>query len=214
MKTLCVTVVALAGVCAFAQQVVPITSLQPVVPAKVLTRQAAERPHVLFLNVAKAVNDELFREAVAAVSLVVQVNLEATSIPGPLEREALWERGYTAKRYGDKAKLIVYVKNDPKEVSFINAPGNWAVVNLSGLDRDKPDTERYRRRLRQMMLKGLAHACGVGATGDSHCVMYNNSFTLEGMDKTSVSYSPFAGAPVQDTLLAIGGISMFGQAQE
>jgi hypothetical protein len=202
-----------ANVSVMAQEGVKIMPLPRVAPDKVLTADAARKPHVLFLNVGRAVDEALFREAVAAVSLVMPINLKADAMAAPLPREKLWERGYTEARHGN-AKLVVYVCGDPKDVAFINAPGFWSMINVSGLDRDKPDAARFSRRLRQMMLKGLAQACGVGASGDYRCVMYYKSFTLEGLDNVSVSYSPFASAPVQGMLLAIGGEAIFRMPEE
>ena len=194
-------------------EVLPSVPLPKVDPDKVLTEQAALKPHVLFVNLDKALEDVLFREAVAAVSLVQAVNLAVAEAKG-FEGVNLFEKKPRDRRFGEQAKVVVYVVNKPGMVSFLNAPGYWALVNLSGLDRDKPEAERYRRRLRQMMLKGLAHACGVGATFDARCVMYSESFTLEGMDKTSVSYSPFASGPLDSQLKALGGEAILRYAEE
>jgi len=209
-KTLLLLLLAVS--CARAQEPVPIVPLAPVDPVKVLTTAVAVQPHVLFVNVDKALEDALFREAVAAVALVMPVNLAVAEAQG-FDGVNLFEKEVRDTRFSAQAKLAVYVANKPEVLSFISAPGRWALINVSGLDRDKPDAERYRRRLRQMMLKGLAQACGVGSTGDFRCVMYHKSFTLEGLDKTSVSYSPFAGGPVQDTLLEIGGMAIFRQPE-
>jgi len=210
MKTMLLLLLAVS--CVRAQEAVKILPLQPVDPDKVLTTEVALRSHVLFVNFDKALDEALFREAVAAVSLVLPVNLAVAEAKG-FDGVNLFDKGGTDTRFSGQAKLVVYVANKPDVLSFLSAPGRWALINVSGLGRDNPDPERYRRRLRQMMLKGLAHACGIGATGDHRCVMYHKSFTLEGLDKTSVSYSPFAGGTLQDSLLEIGGMAICRQPE-
>lgn len=56
-----------------------------------------------------------------------------------------------------------------------------------------------------MLLKGLALACGLGASSDQYCVMYYKSFTLDGMDCTSATYGPNVYMPLLETLTALGG---------
>jgi hypothetical protein len=215
MKTICFLFAALLGTCALAQQTTSIPPLPKIDATVVLTKAATEKPHVLFVNVGRALDEALFREAVAAVSLVEPINLGVTEMKNldglnPLARDD-WN-----KRFSKQAKLVVYVANKPDLVSYLNAPGRWALINLNGLDKGLPkeDPERYRRRLRQMMLKGLAQACGVGANFERHCVMYQESFVVDGIDQTSVSYSPFAWGPLQDRLLAAGGQEIMQPAQE
>ena len=199
----CGLVAVLASAGAWAQQV-PITPLAKVDAAAVLTKQAAEKPHVLFVNVDQALDEANFREAVAAVSLLQPVNLAVMDAKGlnglnPLDRDA------RRKQVSPAAKLVIYVVNNPKLVAYLSVPRQWAVINLHGLDNGLPkeDPERYRRRMRQMMLKGLALACGAGANFDQRCVMYQGSFTAEGIDQTSLSYSPFVMGPMQEALSLI-----------
>lgn len=186
----------------------PIPPLPPVAVEKILTAEAAQHPHVSFVDVGSKIDDKLFREAVAAVSKFLRVYMTVEKAD-QLDPSTVLKRTDLGARFGANAKLVVYVLNDPETVSFLNAPGRWSLINLSGLDRDKPDPERYRRRLRQMMMKGLAHACGVGVVEEPRCVMYSGSFTLEGMDKTSASYSPFAAYPIQNLLHTLGGEAIF-----
>lgn len=202
----------LATCMVYGQDSVKILPLTPVNPDKVLTEEAKNQPHVCFVNVGQAVAPELFREMVAGITLILPVHL-ATAVADDFDGQNLFERSGGGSRFGRNAKLVIYVVNKPGLVSFINVPARWALINLHGLDRDKPDQERYRRRLRQMALKGLAHACGAGASPDTRCVMYYGSFTLDGIDKTSVSYSPFVHDPVQRILLAVGGEKIFPAPQ-
>jgi hypothetical protein len=186
----------------------PIPTLPPISVDKILTPEAAKHPHVCFVNVGSKVDAKLFREAAAAVSKLLRV-YSTVETAQKLDPETILKRTDHNIRFGDKAVLVVYAVNNPEIVSFLNAPGKWALINISGLDRDKPEPERYRRRLQQMLLKGMAHACGVGATAESRCVMFSESFTLDGMDKTSVSYSPFAAFPIQNLLSTLGGEEIF-----
>lgn len=185
-----------------------IPPLPPVNTEKILAPEAARHPHVSFVDVGSKVDDKLIREAVAAVSQLLRVYMTVEKA-NQVDSATVLKRTDLSARFGANAKLVVYVLNDPDTVSFLNAPGRWSLINLSGLDRDRPDQERYRRRLRQMMMKGLAHACGVGVVEEPRCVMYSGSFTLEGMDKTSASYSPFAAYPIQNLLHTLGGDAIF-----
>lgn len=188
------------------------TPLPMVDPDRVLVTQGP-RPHVLFVNVAAAEKEPLLRDAVAAVSLVMPVNLALKELAALPPAADLY--GRKALNVGSPStKLTVFVCRDPSLASFLAAPGRWAMVNLHGLDRNTPEAELYRRRLRQMMLKGLGLAAGVGGNGDSRCVMYYKSFTLSGIDQTSVSYSPFAGSPLQSLLVDIGSEAIFAVPEE
>ena len=117
MKTHCIRFLAVFfAACAFAQDV-PILPLEKVDAAKVLTKQAAEKPHVLFVNVDKALDDARFREAVAAVTLVIPVNLEVTTQKALDDLNALVKPDAN-KRFSKQAKLVVYVVNKPELVSY------------------------------------------------------------------------------------------------
>jgi hypothetical protein len=63
--------------------------------------------------------------------------------------------------------LVVYVVNKPEMIPFAAAPCYWLIINISGFDNNlsSDDPERCRHRLRQLMLKGLGRACGVGEYG-------------------------------------------------
>lgn len=183
---------------------VKILPLPPVNADSVLLPEMKEKPHVCFVNDNKALNTNVFREAVASVALAMSINLVATDDTS-FGKYDFFKKQNHGERFGKNARILVFVVNKPDFVSYISVPGQWAMVNLNGLDRDRPDAERYRRRIRQMMLKGLAFACGVGGNPDSRCVMYSESFSLEGIDKTSLSYSPFADITIRTTLKALVG---------
>jgi hypothetical protein len=99
----------------------------------------------------------------------------------------------------------VFVERNERGYSFLNAQGSWSMVNLRGVERGNPDAATLRDRRAKMLLKGLAFACGGGATLEPKCSLYCGSFTLEGMDRTGVQISPMAYFPMLETLRAIGG---------
>jgi len=78
------------------------------------------------------------------------------------------------------------------------------MVNLRGIERGAAGqvlADRYAK----MLLKGVGHAAGSGATLDANCSLFYGSFTLEGMDKTRIQISPQAYFPMLETLRAVAG---------
>lgn len=187
-----------------------VTVLDPVKDVDaMLPEDAVQRPHIVFVNVDKALSTEAFREAAAYVRMKYSVNVVVRDAREPLACDALRDPTILRKRFGDKAVIVVAVVKQEIGASFINIPGSFAQVNLRGLDKDKPDAFFLKKRRTQMLLKGLAHACGIGATMDSTCVMKYNSFTLEGMDLVSATYGPNAYFPMSKLLKEIGGDGIF-----
>jgi hypothetical protein len=191
-----------------AQTAIP--KLQPVDAGSILLEKAISLPHVTFVNVGKAVNEVDFREAVAAVSLVENINLVALKTNALPSLNTMMTRSFKDSSLHTNSCLVVYIVKDKELASFISNAFAWSVLNVQDLEQDTPSPEKFKRRLRQTMLRGLAFACGVGATFDStRCVMGASTFSLEGMDKASSSFSPYAAGPVQDALLRIGGDKIF-----
>jgi hypothetical protein len=189
----------------------PVAGLSPVDPDKILTAEAKRHAHVCFVNVDNAVNDVRFRDAVAAVTLCCPIHLAVADVKNMTSDQLLLKKPKNSA-FGDKAKIVVYVVKKPEMVMFAGMPLRWAMVNMAGLDKNLPqdDPDAYRARLRKMILKGLALACGVGANMDSgRCVMSMGSFTESTIDQTSASFSPFAGIVLMDTLLKVGGSDIF-----
>jgi hypothetical protein len=164
-------------------------------------------PHVCFANIAKALDTALLKEVTEGhIPGLMPLNIRVAQADafGGMER---FDLSQPDMRFGAAAKLIVYVVNDPKLPYLTCVPGHWALVNVRGLDKGlSGDIGKYKERLKKVMLKGLGYAAGVGGNQDTgRCVMAFGSFeTLDGIDSTSATYSPFAQFPMMDFLAAKG----------
>ncbi len=167
--------------------------------------EAAERSHVLFVNVAGALPEADFADVAEYAASRVQINLWTNSIPASMVRELFDNPAALTNRFGPKCCAAVFIERNAKGYSFLNAQGSWSMVNLRGIDRGAPPAEILRDRRAKILLKGLAYACGSGASLEPKCSLYYGSFTLEGMDKTGVQISPNSYFPMLETLRAIGG---------
>ncbi len=166
---------------------------------------AAKRNHVLVVNVGGALSDEAFSKAVERAASVVTVNVWTSSIPKSVVSRLAEGSTDIKTLFGDKAKVAVFVENNDKGPSFLHYPAHWGMVNLYGLDKDRPNAETLAMRQAKMILKGLAYAGGGGATLEKVCAMNCQSFTLAGMDKTLLVVSPMSYFPMLETLRAVGG---------
>lgn len=167
--------------------------------------EAAEKNHVLFVNVGNAIPVDQFPGIVEFAASRVQINIWTNSIAKSMIHELIDSPAALTNRFGPKCCTAIFIENNSIGYSFLNAQGSWSMVNMRGLDRDKPSPEVLRDRYTKMLLKGLAYACGGGASLESKCSLYYGSFTLEGMDKTGIQISPMSYFPMLETLRAIGG---------
>lgn len=167
--------------------------------------ESAGTSHVLFVNVSGALSDEDFADVAEYAASRVQINIWTNSIDASMVRMLMDDPGLLAKRFGPKCCAAVFIERNGKGYSFLNAPGSWSMVNLRGIDRGAPSAQLLRDRRAKMLLKGLAYACGSGASMEPKCSLYCGSFTLEGMDKTGVQISPMSYFPMLEVLSAIGG---------
>jgi len=163
-----------------------------------------ESPHVLFVNVNGAVSAAELKGAVTNIVYEAPVHLAYASVPR-MDYGKLLQKNPENPCLDRSAKLVVYVVNDPQTVSFVSVPKEWALVNVAGFETNNPLLNSV--RLKKLMLKGFALACGAGGNHDStRCVMAVDSFSPATIDSTGISYSPFASAPVQTTLDSFAGI--------
>lgn len=216
-RLLTMLIVLLAGFsCAQQKPTSPGSATTKIEPDTVLTEKARRAPHICFVNIANAVEEKAFRQAVATVSTVLPLNVavaKADAVPGG----SLLEAEKPDLRFGKEAKLLVYVVSTPKLVKYASVPQQWALVNVYGLESGLASNQanRVETRLTKMMLKGVGFAAGIGANMDAtRCVMGAGSFrSWEGVDQTSASFSPFAGIPMMDVLTALG-VVLTGPALE
>lgn len=174
-------------------------------PPRPFLPEAAARSHVLLVNVGGAMPEALFAKAAERACSTVYVNFWTNSIPKSVFRELIEDPSLLKAKFGKKVCVAVFIERNEKGPSFLQSPGAWSMVNLRGLDRDKPDAAKYETRCAKMVLKGIAYACGGGNTLERVCDMYCGSFTLAGMDAANLTISPMAYFPMLEILKALGG---------
>ena len=161
---------------------------------------ASAKNHIAFVNVGGAIEEKLFAETVTnELDTVLMINkvvdrADAINIPDLIGKASM---GYPKT----ERQLSVYFVDSKDLPPQVTVPSYFAVINVRGLKKDAT-AEVYAKRVKKMVLKGLAFACGFGANQDiGRCVMAVGSFeSLKGIDATSASYSPFCFFPLQDYL--------------
>jgi hypothetical protein len=174
------------------------------------------QPHILFVNVGKALEQKKLRDAVCAVWADSHVNVAVAEAESPPPGLDPFAPAFRDARFGEASKLLVYVVNTPGKASFVSMPGTWAVVNLHGFDAKLPkdDSERYDRRLRQLMCKGFGLTMGLGMSSDYRCALYYGSYTPDGIDKTSIGFGFDANGTMTGVLISRFGDSIFDIPKE
>ena len=165
--------------------------------------------YVVFVNVGEAVPKDVMAKAAPDACRQLSARFKTNTVAKLNPAELNGAREKTAKHLDADAALTVFLVNDESTYGFLSAPGSWALVNMRSLKQDNPSAETYNKRVTKMMMKGIAHAAGVGANTDVHCVLYYNSFSLSGIDATSESYGPHAYFPLMETLRQLGGEGVF-----
>jgi hypothetical protein len=178
---------------------------------KIVSTNRFDKACVLFVNVAGALQMSQLCDAACAVWSDSHVNVGVVSVDSLGTLSPFQKGEYRDARLSEKGKVIVYVINDKEKASFISSPGKWAVVNVYGFDRQLPkgDSERYARRLRQLMLKGFGMSLGLGYTDDARCVMYYKTFTPETIDQTTLGFTFTANSVALNLLSERFGENIF-----
>lgn len=175
---------------------------------RLINPKAAEKNHLLVVNVGGALSEADFSTIVTYTLTRVNVNAWTNSIPESCWRACIDKPELVKEKFGPHATVVVFLEKNKQGFSFMNVPGHWSMVNLRGLDKDSPTPQVLRDRTAKMLLKGMAHACGVGASVDELCALNYDSFTLKGMDKTDIRISAMSYFPMLSTLEALGGPEM------
>ena len=167
--------------------------------------KSATRNHIVIVNVGHAVPDAMWAPAVTYAVSRVQLNVWTNTLGKSLLPAPLMDPSVVQRTFGDKAKVAVFVESNDHGPDFAQVPGSWSMVNVRKLTRDSPDAQTLKDRYAKMVLKGLVHASGGGATLDDKCSCFYESFTLKGMDKTGIQVSPMTYFPMLETLRGVGG---------
>lgn len=175
---------------------------------------AADKNHILVVNVADAIPADTWGLVSTYATSRLQLNVWTNS--ASTFDAAAYATDPTRGRmeFGQKAKICLFIVNSPTLAPFTGVPRLWCAANVGGLSSDGPDTQTLRDRYAKTILKGLAYACGSGATLESGCSLFYGSSSLGGMDRTGIMISPMAYFPMLEALREIGGTEMLSPAME
>jgi len=175
---------------------------------RLINRAAADKNHVLIVNVGEAIPAEDWGDVVTYAASRLQINAWTNSTDKiDLAAYALCPvKG--RQDFGDKAKVCVFIINDPNVANITSAPGCWCAINLCNIKRDNPDRQTLRDRYAKMILKGLAYGCGAGVSLEPMCSLFYGGITLDGMDKTGIMITPTVYFPMLEVLKSVGGTEM------
>lgn len=173
-------------------------------PYKALSTNSKESPHILFVNVNKAISTKQLDKATGLINALYGFNLGTASVKKSMVADVVADSGFIARKFGENAVLAVFIEKNQKGYNYLQAPGWWSMVNVNNLDKDQPKPDVLQERIAKVLLRGLAMCCGAGANHDPRCVMYVNGFDLKGIDAVSYTYSPFAYQPIMQALKKLG----------
>lgn len=179
---------------------------------RLIHSSAAERNHILVVDVGEAIPSGPWALGVTYAASRLQLNVWTNSIPTFDPVACFADPGVKDRLFGEKSKVAVLIVSDPAAPLLRGVPGRWMAVNVSGLKADNPDAQTLRDRYAKMILKGMAYACGAGATLEASCSLYYGSNTLAGMDKTGIMITPMAYFPMLELLRRIGGDEILSPA--
>ena len=204
MKTALAVAAAAAAVCA--------SAVQNHVPEKfdstfsTIKAGAASRNHVLVVNVGGAVSPEDWPLVVNYAASRIPISIWTNSLPASPVQDLLAGRTSLKDATGDgRAVVAVFVERMPSGASVLSVPCSFSRVDVAWLESGSPSRGLLRDRQAKMILKGIAGACGAGATIEPMCSLFYASRTLAGMDRTNITISPMAYFPMVEVLRALGG---------
>ena len=213
-KLLIMTALAAVAVTGFAAPKAPAKQHVPerLDKIRLIHPAAANKNHILVSNVGGAIPTDLWGTVVTYAVSRLQLNVWTNSTDKIDVAAYALDPTKGMKDFGPKSKVCVFFVNDPKLAIFTGAPGCWCAVNLCNIAKDKPEPQTLKDRYAKMILKGLAYACGSGASLEPKCSLFYRSITLEGMDETGIQVSPPTYFPMLEILKAVGGNEILSPA--
>lgn len=179
------------------------------------TPKAAERPHIVLVNVANAIPEDVWSLAATYAVSRLQINVWTNSLDKSVLDKLVTNPDYTPLALNNKNSLIgVYFERREGGCPIVSSPANWAVVNVEPYLRDAKCPQQIRDRYAKLVMKGLALACGSGNTLEPFCSMFYGAQDPEGMDKSNIALAPICYFPMLETLRAKGGSDMLSPVQE
>ena len=171
---------------------------------RLIAPEAAARNHILVANVAGAVPEAAWKLASTYAVSRLQVNVWTNAVASLDVKACVAERDWLSRAFGAKAKVGVFVVNDPKLPRLVGAPGEWIAVNVDGLAADGPNPQVLRDRYAKAILRGLAFACGSGSSLERDSLCYA-AWTVEGLDRSLIQINPPTYFPMLERLRSVGG---------
>ena len=180
-----------------------------------LISPAAEKSnHMLLVNVGGAIPPDVWPIVSTYAVSRLQINVWTNSAES-VDLGALLANPFLYKKtFGSKACVAVFIEKSAAGAPIVCAPGYWSRVNLNGIDGDGADAQTLRDRLAKMILKGMAYACGGGASLDQTCSLHYSSLSLKGLDECGISISPTTYFPMLEILRRIGGPEVLSPARD
>ena len=181
---------------------------------RLINRAASEKNHVLIVNVGGAIPSEDWGDVVTYAASRLQINVWTNSADKIDIAAYALSPAKVQQDFGDKAKVCVFMIDDPRLASITGAPGCWCAMNLCNVKRDNPDRQTQRDRYAKMILRGLAYGGGAGVSLEPMCSLFYGGITLGGMDKTGIMISPATYFPMLEVFRAVGGGEMLTPAMD
>lgn len=169
---------------------------------------AAKFSHVLVVNVGGAIPEEDWPLVVGYAASRIPINVWTNSLPESPVSKLVADASPAALKAAvgdDKAVVAVFVERLSSGASALVVPGVFSRVDVKWLESDSPSRATLRDRQAKTVLRGMAWACGAGATIEPMCSLFYGARTLAGMDRTNVTISPMAYFPMVEVLRALGG---------
>ena len=164
--------------------------------------------HVLLVNVAEAVNAAEWPLVSNFAASRIQINIWTNSIGKTLFPQMLSDKSEFISKFGNKAKIAVFLENNDTPETYQTAQGSWCRVNLKQILNDAPDCRTRRDRIAKAILKGIAYAAGCGAGYDNMSVTGYKTLTVAGLDAAGICITPETYFPMLESLRSIGGNEM------
>lgn len=166
----------------------------------VLREAFGRLPHVLLVNVNGAVDNQALADMAGYAYATLNTRVW-TNAADEVSLQELCATAAPCAKWGTNTVAVVYVEKRAGLPPALMAPGaKWAIVNVKGLDSDKPADAQLRRRLRQVALRGVAFAAGAGCAATPRCVTDARMVSLADFDRGADRYDGETAARVGELL--------------
>ena len=148
-----------------------------------------QKGHVALFNAQGRVGTEVMEEVVRRMHRLM--HLAAKTYP---QMRPVTPGGAAGLMEDVDAQAAVFLVDDAGLPALLAAPEQkWSIVNVAALAADGPDGGKLRRRVSRELWRGLAYACGAGASTTPHCLMNpcHSLADLDALEADMLSMEPF-----------------------